>query len=243
MSSADHVRPGDWVGAFVSCWCAASTFDIVHDAGAYHPGMDAESRIVREVMDLRNELAVQRTTLRRQQFAMMGLVACLAGSVLLGAVQSPPAAPAGATPPATVPLVPQDVTFGVVTCREVRVVDASGQPRVRLGSAANGTVGIDWLASDGRRRLSAEVAADGSPSVGLSDSKGASRLVASVGAQGDASIQWFDAERRMRINAASQANGMAGLYWWDTNDRQRMPRITAETGKNGNVVFPTTTGR
>lgn len=243
MSSADHVRPGDWVGALVSRWCAASTFDAIHVAGAYHPGMDAESRIVREVLDLRNELAVQRTTLRRQQFAMMGLVACLAGSVLLGAVQSPPAAPAGATPPATVPLVPQDVTFGVVTCREVRVVDASGQPRVRLGSAANGTVGIDWLASDGRRRLSAEVAADGSPSVGLSDSKGASRLVASVGAQGDASIQWFDAERRMRINAASQANGMAGLYWWDTNDRQRMPRITAETGKNGNVVFPTTTGR
>lgn len=205
--------------------------------------MEHQTRLDHDVQQLREELAHQRTLLRRQQFAMAAVAAGLAGFVLLGAVQAPTAAPTGTAPPATVPLVPADAAFGVLTCREVRIVDGSGKIRVRLGSGTGGAAGIEWLAPDGRRRLWAESAADGSPNLSMSDAAGTSRLVASVSSQGDAAMQWFDADRRMRINAASQSNGLAGLYWWDTSDRQRVPRITAETGRNGNVVFPTVTGR
>lgn len=215
--------------------------------------MEHHTSLDRDVQELREELARQRSLLRRQQCAMLAAVIGCVGFVLLGAAQAPPAAPAGAAPPntvqpgavppGTVPLVPADAAFGVVTCREVRIVDASGKIRVRLGSAAGGAAGVEWLAPDGRRRMWTETAADGSPSLALSDAAGTSRLTASVSPQGDAAMQWFDADRRMRMNAASQSNGMVGVYWWDTNDRQRMPRITAETGRNGNVVFPTLTGR
>jgi hypothetical protein len=130
------------------------------------------------------------TRVRRQQYAIVGLSAVLAGMALLGAAR---------------PV--ENATFDKITCREWEVVDTNGEVRISAGTQADGQAGVSWLDKDGKVRIGALTLADGIGTFGCLDKDRKLRISATTSADGGASVTWSDKDGKSRIIAATFADG------------------------------------
>lgn|GEM_PF-6306446 len=170
------------------------------------------------------------------------LVATLAGLLAMSGLARVPTAPAD--PPITTPAAP-DATFGQVTCSALRMVDASGADRVRLGTDPDGSTRIAVLDRAGRKRLtivadhtdrtSLEIlAADETPRIALgtlitgealvevSDTDGDRRIVVHVTEDDHAVIAQHDPSGGVRLVHAVAADGSCASKWFDGRQSHRL---------------------
>ena len=104
-------------------------------------------------------------------------------------------------------------TFGTITCKGWKVVDADGKQRIVAGTHAE-EAGVQWLDKHGKKRIAAATLADG-----------------------QACVAWIDRDEKVRINAATHADGQAGVAWLDKDGKAR---ISAGMEADGTVLLPTT---
>jgi hypothetical protein len=126
-------------------------------------------------------------------------------------------------------------TFGTITCKGWKVVDADGKQRIVAGTHAE-EAGVAWLDRDEKVRIKAVTLADGEAGVGWFDKDEKVRINAATLADGQAGVAWLDKDEKVRINAATLADGQAGVGWFDKDGKVR---IYAATLADGTVFLPT----
>jgi hypothetical protein len=191
----------------------------------------------------RDRLIVQlQTRLRWLESAVAAGTACLVASWIgLFAMSGPARVPtAPAAPPAAM-----DATFDEVTCSALRLVDAAGSDRVRLGTDPDGSTRIAVLDRAGRKRLtimadpsdraSLEIlAADETPRVVLgalmtdealvevNDAEGERRIAVHVTEDNHAVIAQHDPLGGVRLVHAAAADGSCVSKWFDASKNHRL---------------------
>ena len=84
-------------------------------------------------------------------------------------------------------------TFGTITCKGWKVIDADGKQRIVAGTHAE-EAGVQWLDKHGKKRIAAVTLADG-----------------------EAGVAWLDKDGKTRIGTATLADGTVILPTEDRN--------------------------
>ncbi len=144
--------------------------------------------------NIQDQIRELQTSVRRQRFAIVALASVLTGIALIGAVR-----PVG------------DATFDTITCKEWKVVDKDGKPRIGAATAPDGSAGVAWVDKDGKPRIVAGTEPDGSANVVWADKDGKPRIGAGTGHKLGSGVMWYDKDGKVRILALTLSDGTVFL--------------------------------
>lgn len=127
---------------------------------------------------------------------------------------------------------------GVVTVRELRLVDAEGRVRARLHIAEDGEPDFSLYDQNEQARLRLFMKPDGRPGLRMLDQVGRERFNLSTLA-GDAApyINFLDERQELSLLLSAGAGGAPFIRFWDSVDRRRMELRVDTLGRPAIVQF------